>query len=362
MATAAGLLNGTRQTEPLLRVAADVGLAPGAVTLSRLGGGANNQVFLADDGKARFVIKSYFRHEADSRDRRAAEFAFSTYAWSRGIRCIAEPVATYPADALSVFTLIGGQPIDAGTLADDTKGDDAIAAALDFVAELNTDRSNDRAAGLPSASEACFSLDAHLVTVAKRVERLRSISSADDIDARLESLVADELLPAWDCIADETRVLAEARGIAMDAEITDAARCLSPSDFGFHNALRDDAGIYRFFDFEYAGWDDPAKLFADFFCQKAVPVPLHYAPAAMTRLADMLNLSKIARHRMALLLAVYQIKWCCILLNEFLPAGRARRSFATDAPDPRPAQLDKAQQALNGLLGHTALRDQLLNN
>ena len=29
----------------------------------------------------------------------------------------------------------------------------------------------------------------------------------------------------------------------------------------------------RFLDFEYAGWDDPAKLIGDFFCQPAIPAP-----------------------------------------------------------------------------------------
>jgi hypothetical protein len=29
-----------------------------------------------------------------------------------------------------------------------------------------------------------------------------------------------------------------------------------------------------------------------------------------------------------LLFPVYQLKWCCIVLNEFLPAGKARREFS----------------------------------
>ena len=32
--------------------------------------------------------------------------------------------------------------------------------------------------------------------------------------------------------------------------------------------------------------------------------------------------------RARLLLPVYQVKWCCILLNEFLTPGYARREFA----------------------------------
>ena len=40
-------------------------------------------------------------------------------------------------------------------------------------------------------------------------------------------------------------------------------RALSPSDFGLHNAMRDEDGRLRFIDFEYFGWDDPVKLVSD---------------------------------------------------------------------------------------------------
>ena len=41
-------------------------------------------------------------------------------------------------------------------------------------------------------------------------------------------------------------------------------KCLSPSDFGFHNVIVEKDKILRFIDFEYAGWDDPAKMVSDF--------------------------------------------------------------------------------------------------
>jgi hypothetical protein len=49
--------------------------------------------------------------------------------------------------------------------------------------------------------------------------------------------------------------------------------------------------------------------------------------------------------RVALLLPVYQTKWCCIMLNDFLPAGNQRRAFSN--PDARDEsrwdkQLEKA--------------------
>jgi hypothetical protein len=115
-----------------------------------------------------------------------------------------------------------------------------------------------------------------------------------------------------------------------DREITQSERCLSPSDFGFHNTIRSGDGRLRFFDFEYAGWDDPAKTICDFFCQPAVPVPNEWLPAFLQEIGGAFPGGELAE-RVALLLHVYQTKWCCIMLNDFLPAGNQRRAFSNPA-------------------------------
>jgi hypothetical protein len=49
---------------------------------------------------------------------------------------------------------------------------------------------------------------------------------------------------------------------------------------------------------------------------------------------------------------VYRIKWCCIMLNDFLPVGSRRRSFARTAEDQQQrqrTQLQKARAALEQL-------------
>ena len=52
------------------------------------------------------------------------------------------------------------------------------------------------------------------------------------------------------------------QGMVPDV-IAPEERCISPSDFGLHNAIRTAADI-RFIDFEFAGWDDPAKALVNF--------------------------------------------------------------------------------------------------
>jgi hypothetical protein len=86
------------------------------------------------------------------------------------------------------------------------------------------------------------------------------------------------------------------------------------------------AGL-KFIDFEYAGWDDPAKTVCDFFCQPAVPVPREHFERFLAAVVSATG-EAATRGRAALLLPVYELKWCCIMLNEFLSVGDDRRSFA----------------------------------
>jgi hypothetical protein len=79
-----------------------------------------------------------------------------------------------------------------------------------------------------------------------------------------------------------------------------------------------------------------------------VPVPLPLHGHFIDRLAHGLGLDEAGVARCRLLLDAYQIKWTCIILNDFLPLGAARRAFAdTGAWAERcAAQLAKAEAKL----------------
>ena len=86
-----------------------------------------------------------------------------------------------------------------------------------------------------------------------------------------------------------------------------------------------------------------------FFCQPEVPVRADYHPRFTARLAEGLAIDDAGRTRCHILLDAYRIKWVCILLNDFLPLGAARRSFANaDAWASRcETQLAKARTAID---------------
>ena len=130
--------------------------------------------------------------------------------------------------------------------------------------------------------------------------------------------------------------------LAVAEPVLSELRRLSPSDFGFHNALREAAGRLRFVDFEYAGWDDPAKLACDFFCQPALPVPMRFWSSFLANVTEDLPEAERQRRRIALLLPVYRIKWVTILLNDFHAVGNDRRRFARPGVDPERRRAEQA--------------------
>jgi hypothetical protein len=314
---------------------------PAVFRLEPITGGGNNRVVRVDSAAGPVVLKAYFRHPDDPRDRLRADFGFSSFAWQVGARALPRPLASDSAAGMAVYEFVAGRKLAPGEV---TAAH--VAEAASFFHAVNEHRSDSAAADLSEASEACFSIAAHVACVDRRVARLGDIDAASPLGRKAAEIVGRRIAPAWDRVGDS--VLAAA-GTGADEPLAPVDRCLSPSDFGFHNAILAAEERLRFLDFEYAGHDDPAKMVCDFFCQPAVPVPREHLPVFVSSLAGLWESPSAFRRRCELLLPVYELKWCCIMLNEFLPAD-GRRTFAGAGGDRearRAAQLAKVVAALD---------------
>lgn len=286
-------------------------------------GGANNRGFLAITASGRFFLKSYFRDPQDPRDRLGAEFGFASFAWAHGVRMIPQPLGADTEAGMAVYDLIPGRKLQAHEITPRR-----VQEALAFWKQLNLQRQADDARALANGSEACFSIDQHLQTVARRVQRLTNIDPAEPGHAEAARFIAQELVPAWSRITADCQSRTQSLGFEGPDVLPREHRCLSPSDFGFHNALLTPDDTLVFLDFEYAGWDDPAKVICDFFCQPQLPAPETEFDRFTAGVIYAMGLDPRHADRARALLPVYRIKWCCIMLNEFLPLGSRRREFA----------------------------------
>ena len=122
----------------------------------------------------------------------------------------------------------------------------------------------------------------------------------------------------------------------FNKELEADEKIISPSDFGLHNAKLDEDGQLAFFDFEYAGWDDPAKTIADFFAQPRLPCSLLknlnvYLPLFPKYVSRALWNRLLTR--LPLVSRIIRLKWCYILLNDFHPVSSKRRILSGMRPN-----------------------------
>jgi len=308
---------------------------------SLLTGGKNNRVFIVhQNAQSIGVLKQYYHQKADLRDRLDSEWRFLTFLWNNNIHQIPEPIVSDPVSHIAFYSFIDGKKLHPKKITWDH-----IDQAIDFFNSLNSFRMSDSGRSLPNASEACFSLGDHIRLVDRRIQKLETIKGRSRMDKKARVFIDNELLPVWKNVRTASCQLIDDLHLIPDEEMSFNNRRLSPSDFGFHNALEDNCGKLFFLDFEYAGWDDPAKTICDFFCQPAIPVPKRFLPVLIDKITKDMDEPEIQCKRIDLLLPVYQIKWCCVVLNEFLPWGRSRRIFMDSDSDPdviKEEQLRKA--------------------
>jgi len=332
--------------EPLIAALADllderpdhIDLVPGQT-------GGNNRIFIATVGNRKLVAKVYFRDESDTRDRLKTEYGFLVYARRLGLTSVPRPVACNPARDIGIYEFVEGRKVTSSEI-EVGAVDQAIALFL----SINRNDAREHAGELPDASEACFSVHEHLVMVDRRIARLSTISAHEALGREAIEFTR-ALAGQWEI--SKARILRRPHSVAGAPGSRIEERCVSPSDFGFHNTIRRPSGELCFIDFEYAGWDDPAKMAGDFFCHPAVPVGMeHYDHF----LAETMRYSKSAAQleaRARVLFPVFQTKWCCIILNDFLPDSVRRRRFADpgfDMVERRRSQLDKAKRLFDRIV------------
>ncbi|SVD80991.1 uncharacterized protein METZ01_LOCUS433845, partial [marine metagenome] len=100
-----------------------------------------------------------------------------------------------------------------------------------------------------------------------------------------------------------------------DLVINRDQQSLSPSDFGFHNALRKKNGSLVFLDFEYFGWDDPVKLMCDFAFHPGMNLSMGMRKYWFQATLNLYGEKILPRLNSSW--PLYGLCWVLILLNEF---------------------------------------------
>ncbi len=304
---------------------------------ARLGKGRNSRCYQLQcvDGES-YVLKFYFQSASDPRDRLGVEFKALSFLWNNGVCCVPRAIVMDRESKSAVYQYIPGAAVESKNLRQEDIDD-----LVEFLESINQLRTSSGASRFGPASEACFSIGDVIASVENRLTRFDQVVSSDQgladfLDSGFRPLFAD--VQKWIRKAN----------IGLGQELDKKERILSPSDVGFHNALREGRGRITFLDLEYFGWDDPAKLIADFILHPAMELPDNLKASYVRKMLRLFPEQKMLKERTGLVYPLFGLKWCLILLNEFLRDDSQRRHFAScGAYDPAAIQEQQLEKARN---------------
>jgi hypothetical protein len=92
--------------------------------------------------------------------------------------------------------------------------------------------------------------------------------------------------------------------------------------------LRLSCGRVIFIDFEYFGWDDPVKLVCDFYWHPGMKLSSDLRQLWLHISHDIFQNDLDFPTRLRAYLPLLGLRWCLIILNEFLKSEMARRLHA----------------------------------
>ncbi|MDB9702517.1 aminoglycoside phosphotransferase family protein [Rhodospirillales bacterium] len=325
-----------------LSVAAEILGVPIMSAAPIISQGANNQVYQIETETCSFILKSYPETPGDRRDRFHAETSALNFMSTHHIVGVPKLIGSDESNRLAVMECISGEPIKVTT-------DKGIEAAINLVRTLYALRTKENALGLGHASEAC---PAPINVSEQIIERRRRLETAMVVHSDLRAYLEQKFDPAFALIKQRAHQLLAEFSIDLENPLTKYLQTLSPSDFGFHNALNNHGQIF-FLDFEYFGWDDPVRLVSDFLFHPGHHLSEVHKEKFLNASVDVFSENnKNFLPRLEALYPLVGLRWCMILLNEFLPDRLARRRAAGtlgDTPTLLAGQLKKSADLLSTL-------------
>jgi len=197
--------------------------------------------------------------------------------------------------------------------------DQHILEVLEFIKNIQNVKGKE---SCELASEACLSAKRLFTQIDNRFKKLLSVNNQD-----LQSFLNATFKPLWSQVGKWSEQRWPKDNLIND--LPSALQVLSPSDFGFHNALLKENGKLCFLDFEYFGRDDPVKLMADFIWHPGMRSLSDYQKTIWLKGAFKIFRKDPNIHvRFHTAWPLYGLRWSLILLNEFLKDGWQKRVYA----------------------------------
>jgi len=300
---------------------------------ARMGG--NNRIYQLVGEEQVFALKFYPAQEEDPRDRLGNEYGFLDFLAQSGLGNIPAPIIRDDTNSCALYSWVEGEPVKEPT-------NDDVGALAWFLTGLQPLKRKPGAKALNPASAACFAPSAAFKQLEARLERLEK---AGGEQPALKRFLDVDFHPKVKEVTAQAKAALATNGIDPARDLSSDKLAISPSDFGFHNTLRNEAGGLSFLDFEYAGWDDPVKAVADAMLHPGSAMSEEQARLLHSKMIPVFAADNKFEARFEALYPVYALIWCLIILNEFLPERWTRRQLAGQEAELETVQAGQLEKA-----------------
>jgi hypothetical protein len=297
-------------------------------SLQLLPSSGNNRIYKVKMKNGEYyAVKQYLRLKEDSRPRLQAEFGHLNALWELGIQNIPQPILKK--GNWAVYSLIEGvsvQTIEAAEMDE----------VLSFISRLSDISSELRKLPVGRGSDSRACLGDYIDQIEKRYNRIAQGAKTSALEKEISEFLEQNFLPHKEFIFSKFYDSIESLGWDLRSPFKESQQMFSPSDLGFHNILasaNDKSGLY-FLDFEYSGWDDPAKLLADFFHHVGQDVAWEHKWYLLEQFAAYRKQDPDFFRRWETVIDLIGLEWVLIVLNVIDPNEMERKRFANPNLDP----------------------------
>ena len=310
------------------------------INLELIKGRGNSRIYKLKFSNSEYgVLKIYPDRQLDSRNRIETEFKAINLLEKAGLS-VPKALAMNTDVNWAVYSWVEGSARECNDM--------FIEEAANFIQELEKlSKDNKSLKNVSQASEACLSGAELERQINNRFKLLKSIS-----DEKLRIFLDEVFYPTY---INNMKIAKSIMGSHFESCIPLSLQIISPSDFGSHNAIKDLSGKTIFIDFEYFGWDDPVKLISDFYWHPAMNLTEKQQNKWLERIKNIFKNDNDFNKRLSAYLTIFGLKWCLILLNEFLPNRMNQRvhadnSKAAEINELKLKQLEKTNNLINKII------------
>ncbi|AXR64976.1 phosphotransferase [Leptospira mayottensis] len=296
----------------------------------------NSRVYRVNSNDQSYVLKIYPDLQLDPRERLETEYRSCSVLHQFNL-AVPKPIRKDDMLNWGLYLWIEGKEVD-------ERQDDLILQLLEFIKKLKEIKDKIPEKTFGYASESCLSGAELESQIQRRLTSLQHLNNSE-----LNQFLIYELQPTLNFFLERTKSFYKED---FFKKLEKQYLILSPSDFGFHNSKLGLNEILYIYDLEYFGWDDPVKLISDFLWHPGMNLTENVKVLWLKNSIKIFDQDSGIENRFSMYFPLYGIRWCLILLNEFLKMKLENRINAIPEKkdkliDIQNIQLNKSKVLLN---------------